>query len=156
MATIHNMKRLIFLSAAAALSLAIVSCAPSHKLKQVETTNPIVTYEYRGDNELLQAQQKATEFCSQYGRGVNAGKISGGSSNGLQLVSFECSSELASGIAPGQSYDSNLTYSYRTDQNLLDASQKAEAYCFERNADLGVSDIRNNSDGSKTIVFRCD
>jgi hypothetical protein len=46
---------------------AVASCAPSHSLQQVKTSNPSVTYEYRGDQELLQAQQNAVTFCNQYG-----------------------------------------------------------------------------------------
>lgn len=156
MVIVHNLRKLGLFTASAALCIAIVSCAPSHELKQVETRNPVVTYEYRGDNELLQAQQSAIGFCQQYGREPGAGTISGGSGRNVQQVSFECGSEPASGYAAGQGYGSDLTYSYRTDQDLLDASQDAEAYCFDRNARLAVSDIRNNSDGSKTIAFRCD
>ncbi|MEX1306316.1 MAG: hypothetical protein WEA84_14265 [Rhodovibrionaceae bacterium] len=156
MAINHKFHRMAFLGLTAGLGFAVASCAPSHSLKQVDTRNPTVTYEYRGDSELLQAQSRAAEFCRQYGKGADSGRISSGSGYGVQLVSFECDSELAGNLASGESAESNLTYSYRTDQDLLNASQQAGAYCIERNSDLAVSDLRNNSDGSKTIVFRCD
>ena len=47
-------------------TLGVASCAPSNSLQQVKTSNPSVTYEYRGDQELLQAQQNAVTFCNQY------------------------------------------------------------------------------------------
>ena len=43
-------------------AVAVASCAPSHSLQQVETRNPSVTYEYRGDQELLRAQRNAVAF----------------------------------------------------------------------------------------------
>jgi hypothetical protein len=44
-------------AAVAVATVVVASCAPSHSLQQVKTSNPSVTYEYRGDQELLQAQQ---------------------------------------------------------------------------------------------------
>ncbi|MGF2004851.1 hypothetical protein ACQUE4_13340, partial [Lactococcus lactis] len=44
-------------------TVTVAACASSpHSLEQVEASNPSATYEYRGDQELLQAQQNAVEF----------------------------------------------------------------------------------------------
>src|SRR4029450_5026639 len=56
-------------------TVAVASCAPSHSLQQVKTSNPSVTYEYRGDQELLQAQQNAVTFCNQYGSAARPARV---------------------------------------------------------------------------------
>jgi hypothetical protein len=48
-------------------TVVVASSAPWQSLQQVKTSNPSVTYEYRGGQELLQAQQNAVTFCNQYG-----------------------------------------------------------------------------------------
>jgi hypothetical protein len=46
---------------------AVASCAPWPSSQQpVQSSNPSVTYNYRTDQELLQANQNATTYCSQY------------------------------------------------------------------------------------------
>jgi hypothetical protein len=47
-----------------------------------------------------------------------------------------------------------MTYTYRTDQELLDASRNAEAYCM-RYATLMTSTIVSNPNGTKTVTFQC-
>ena len=54
-----------------------------------------------------------------------------------------------------QAFDPNLTYSYRTDQELLDASWSAQAYCMNNGSQRAVSNIRTNADGSRTVMFQC-
>src|SRR3546814_16915757 len=61
--------RRIELRAAAALLAAgaLASCAPLEKPPEaVAASNPTVTYNYEGDEQLLAASQKASVFCSQY------------------------------------------------------------------------------------------
>jgi hypothetical protein len=73
-------------------TVAVASCAPSHSLQQVKTSNPSVTYEYRGDQELLQAQQNAVTFCNQYGSAPRPARFttgSNGQSNSGQNLSLQ-------------------------------------------------------------------
>jgi hypothetical protein len=136
-------------------SLAVASCAPSHSLQQVKTSNPSVTYEYRGDQELLQAQQNAATFCNQYSSAPRPARFTSGSNGQSNNVVFECDPDLRTAAPAQQAFDPNLTYSYRTDQELLDASWNAQTYCMNNGSQRAVSNIRTNADRSRTVVFQC-
>ena len=132
--------------------LAVASCGPEFSSpEEVHTSNPNVTYKYRDDQGLVQANASAVTFCSRYQsvpRTVNFATDSDGS----RLVTFECVPQSG---APMLSYNPNLTYTYRTDQELLDASRNAQTYCMNNGSQQAISNIVTNSDGSKTITFRC-
>jgi hypothetical protein len=136
-------------------TVVVASCAPSHSLQQVKTSNPSVTYEYRGDQELLQAQQNAVTFCNQYGSAPRPARFTTGSNGQSNNVVFECDPSLATAAPRQQAFDPNLTYSYRTDQELLDASWSAQAYCMNNGSQRAVSNTRTNADGSRTVMFQC-
>jgi len=51
--------------------------------------------------------------------------------------------------------NSNLTYTYRTDQELLDVSQSAQTYCFNAGSSQVASRIVSNGNGTKTVTFQC-
>jgi hypothetical protein len=136
-------------------TVAVASCAPSHSLQQVKTSNPSVTYEYRGDQELLQAQQNAVTFCNQYQSAPRPARFTTGSNDGSNHVVFECDPNLPTAVSPQQASGPNLTYSYRTDQELLDASRSAQAYCMVNGSQVAVSNVSSNTDGSRTVMFRC-
>ena len=56
---------------------------------------------------------------------------------------------------PQQVAGSDLTYYYRTDQELLDASRSAHAYCADNGWQQAVPSVRTNTDGSRTVLFQC-
>jgi hypothetical protein len=136
-------------------SLAVASCAPSHSLQQVKTSNPSVTSEYRGDQELLQAQQNAATFCNQYSSAPRPARFTSGSNGQSNNVVFECDPDLRTAAPAQQAFDPNLTYRYRTDQELLDASWNAQTYCMNNGSQRTVSNTRTNADGSRTVMFQC-
>ena len=136
-------------------TVAVASCAPSHSLQQVKTSNPSVTYEYRGDQELLQAQQNAVTFCNQYQSAPRPARFTGDASGGGNNVVFECDPNLPAAVSLQQASGPNLTYSYRTDQELLDASRSAQTYCMVNGSQVAVSNISTNTDGSRTVMFQC-
>ena len=68
---------------------------------------------------------------------------------------FECDPNLRAAAPRQQAFNPNLTYSYRTDQELLDASWNAQTYCMNNGSQRAVSNIRTNTDGSRTVVFQC-
>jgi hypothetical protein len=136
-------------------TVAIASCAPSHSLQQVKTSNPSVTYEYRGDQELLQAQQNAVTFCNQYQSAPRPARFTSGPNDGSNNVVFECDPNLPTAAPPVQAAGPNLTYSYRTDQELLDASRSAQTYCMVNGSQVAISNIGTNQDGSRTVMFQC-
>jgi hypothetical protein len=136
-------------------TVVVASCAPSHSLQQVKASNPSVTYEYRGDQELLQAQQNAVTFCNQYQAAPRPARFTSGPNDGSDHVVFECDPSLPEAALPQQALGSNLTYSYRTDQELLNASRSAQTYCMNNGSQQAVSSIGNNPDGSRTVMFQC-
>ncbi len=151
--------RLSLIKMRAAVVLATVAVAActtsSHSLQQVKASNPSVTYEYRGDQELLQAQQNAVTFCNQYQSAPRPARFTTGSNGEANNVAFECDPSLRTAAPRQQAFDPNLTYSYRTDQELLDASWNAQTYCMNNGSQRAVSNIRTNTDGSRTVAFQC-
>jgi hypothetical protein len=142
-------------AAALLATVAVASCAPSSSLQQVRTSLPSVTYEYRGDQELLQAQGRATTYCQQYQAVPGPARITRGSSGDAATVTFECDpAQTLAGTSQGSSAP-RLTFGYRSDQELLDASRSAEAYCLGQGAQRAVASLGTNADGSKTVTFRC-
>src|SRR5262245_19620279 len=101
---------------ATALSAVLAtSCATLESPKQVDATNPTVSYKYHNDDELVQTNQLASEFCSRYQavpRSMNF--VREGSDD---VVVYECVSTARSPIAYSD-FNPNLTYTYRTDQEL--------------------------------------
>ena len=158
--TISYQFLLVDMRAAVALAaVAVASCTSSssspHSLRQVEASNPSVTYEYVGDEELLQAQQNAVVFCNQYHSAPRPARIASSSRGGSNNVIFECDPNLPAAVPPQEAAGADLTYSYRTDQELLDASRSAQAYCVENGWQQAVPNIRTNTDGSRVVLFQC-
>jgi hypothetical protein len=118
-------------------------------------SNPTVTYEYRNDGELIQANQRAVTFCQERQALPQAEKFSR-DADGRDIVVFECvpASSLASTI-PMHQTGSDQRYDFRTDQDLLDVSRDAQVYCLKYGAPEMDSNIVVNSNGSKTVTFRC-
>ena len=63
--------------------------------------------------------------------------------------------QMASSQLPVQSSNPSVTYNYRTDGELLTANQNATTFCGQYQTSPRTSNITNNSDGSKTVVFEC-
>jgi hypothetical protein len=62
-------------------------------------------------------------------------------------------SQMPSSQQPVQSSNPNVTYNYRTDQELLKANQSATTYCGQYQTAPRTAGLTNNPDGSKTVVF---
>jgi hypothetical protein len=131
---------------------AVASCSQLPSSQQpVQSSNPSVTYKYRTDQELLQANQNATTYCGQYQtapRTVSLTNNPDGSKNAV----FECVRTALSAPAP---VNPNLSYTYRTDQELVQASQTASAYCLKYGSQPMTSSMVTNADGTKTVTFQC-
>ena len=141
-------------AAAALAGLIVASCGPEFSSpEEVQTSNPSVTYKYRSDQELVQANASAATFCNRY-QSVPRTANFATDPDGSRVVVFECVPASQAATTPPQS-NPNLTYNYRTDQELLDASRNAQTYCRNSGSQQVISNIVTNSDGSKTITFRC-
>jgi hypothetical protein len=138
-------------------SAAVASaCAGSpHSLQKVNSSNPSVTYSYGNDQELLQAQEDAATFCSRYNSTPTPAKITSNPNGATKDVTYECAPNVVTTAVPAATVNPNLTYTYRTDQELLAASQTAETYCSSHGSQRALSTITSNPDGSRTVVFRC-
>jgi type II secretory pathway pseudopilin PulG len=135
-------------------ALLVAACVPQNVPPQhVQARNPSVTYKYRGDQELLQANQNAMTYCSQYQSSARTVSIDD-SGDGEKVVVFQC---VAMGPTPplAPAYNPNLAYNYSTDQGLLDASSNAEIYCMNNGSQRAVSTIVMNANGTRTVTFQC-
>lgn len=149
-----RLSRVAVRAATALAGLLAASCAPQYSSpQQVASSNPSVTYKYRNDQELLQADQRATTFCGQY----QATPRTAGYSNdpdGSKVVIFECV-QTTMQMPPAQQFSSNLSYSYRTDPELLEASRNAQTYCMNSGSQPMVSSIAPSANGARTVTFQC-
>ena len=145
--------RRVNVSAVALLAAwALASCASLPSSQQpVQSSNPSVTYNYRTDQELLQANQNATTYCSPYQTTPRTSSITT-NADGSKAVHFECVRTTLPAPAPTPPTQS---YTYRTDQELVQASQTASASCPKSSSQPIASSIVTNSDGTKTVTFQC-
>jgi hypothetical protein len=131
---------------------AVASCTLSPSSQQpVQSTSPSVTYNYRTDQELIQVNQRATTYCSQYQTAPRTASITN-NADGSKAVVFECvrtTSPAPPATTPSQSY------TYRTDQELVQASQTAGAYCLSQGSQPMTWRMGTNADGTKTVTFQC-
>jgi hypothetical protein len=133
----------------------VASCvAPPSPPRKVEESKPSVTYKYRGDSELIAATRRAEDYCRGYGalpRTVNITDDPDGSST----VVFDCDRTLVAVVPPAAPPKPSVSYTYRSDRELVDATGTAASYCRTYNAPPRMATITSNADGTKTVVFDC-
>jgi hypothetical protein len=143
-----------FRAATVLAGLMVASCAPPYSApQQVQASNPSVTYKYHNDQELLEVNQSAATFCNQY-RAVPRPASFATGQDGSKVVVFECVQTTMPMASPPQ-FNPNLTYNYRTDQELLDASRNAQIYCTNNGSQQVISNIVTNTNGTRTVTFQC-
>ncbi|MEX1035360.1 MAG: hypothetical protein WDZ54_05350 [Sneathiella sp.] len=131
----------------------LASCAAQHPPpQQVDASSPTVTYKYHNDDELIQVNQRAEAYCRQYNFTSRPDTFST-NSDGSKAVVFECVPTATTAANPIQ--NTNLIYTYRTDQELVNASRNAQAHCANTGSDQVIASIDNNNDGSRTVTFQC-
>jgi hypothetical protein len=147
------LRRFRGLSAALLAAGAVASCSPLPSAQQpVQSSNPSVTYRYRTDQELLQANQNATTYCGQYQTVPRTTTLTD-NPDGSKTVAFECVRTAA--LPAPVPVNPSLSYTYRTDQELVQASQTASAYCLKHGSQPMTSRMVTNSDGTRTVTFQC-
>lgn len=136
-------------------ALLLASCAPVYTPpQQVQSSNPSVTYKYHTDEDLLTVSQSASGYCNQYQAAPQPSSF-GTDPDGSKVVVYQCLRPMAQPM-PQPAYAPNLTYTYRTDQELLDALQNAQVYCASSGAQQVGSSIIPNTNGTRTVTFRCN
>lgn len=148
----HRLAHAATATSIAFAALLLASCSMPGAPRQVDASNPSVTYKYANDDQLIEANQRAITYCGQYESMPSQGRFSR-DPGGSNIVVFECISGTPSS-AP--TTNSGLTYNYRTDQELLDVSRNAQTYCVNHGSPEMDSTITRNSDGSKTVTFSCN
>jgi hypothetical protein len=153
-AHVPQFKTAIIGATAMVAAIMTASCAStlSSSPRQVDAHNPTVTYQYRNDDELIQANQRAIAFCEPYQTLPQAQHFSENSDN-QKIVIFECASSVQT--APIRQPDSELRYNYRSDQELLDVSRNAQIQCRNSGRPEMSSDVVVSSDGSRSVTFHC-
>jgi hypothetical protein len=131
----------------------VAACELPSSQQPVQASNPSVTYKYRTDQELVTASQNATTYCGQYQTAPRAATITN-NADGSKTAVFEC---VRTGTAVPAPTPVNpvLSYTYRTDQELVQASQAASAYCLRNGSQPMTSTMMANSDGTRTVTFQC-
>lgn len=151
--TSYRIQRLgIGVATALAVVLAASCSSFDNSPKQIQASNPTVTYKYHNDDELIQTNQLATDFCSRYQSIPRAVSFANDSDHD-NIVVYECSATWSGSSV--QAFNPNLSYTYRTDQELLNGSQSAQAYCSTNGSSQVVSNIVRNSNGTRTVTFQC-
>ncbi|MPY72115.1 MAG: hypothetical protein GEU92_18810 [Alphaproteobacteria bacterium] len=149
-----------WLYAKGAVALAVVAIASlsacgvyNQAPREVQASNPTVTYSYQGDQELVAANSRATTHCAQYSATPRTVSILD-ETDGTKSVVFECVPSSATAMAVPR-VEPNMTYTFSTDQQLVQASQSANAWCANQNRRAVTSAISPNVDGTKTVTFQC-
>jgi hypothetical protein len=131
--------------------VAVAACVSAYPQPQrVEAKPPSVTYSFSSDNELIAANSKARAYCAQYASTPGAQGTITENPDGTKTVTFECVK--AAVVTPPP--PAPMSYTYRTDAELLQALRSAEAYCALTGQAVSAS-IVTNPDGTKSLTFQC-
>jgi len=134
----------------------------------VSSTKPTITYAYNDDRALMDATNKAQSYCATYNAWPRTDSIYNKPEGGRN-VTFVCdqprnapvSTTTTSAVivpnpaiapAPTQPV---VSYSYRDDRGLVEATGMATRYCNGYGAQARSTSVQGNVDGSKTITFDC-
>lgn len=154
MATIFPSVRSLNVLGVALAAVAIAGCATRYPPEPVAVESPSVTYQYRSEQELLDASWDAQLFCGQYQTTPHAASL-WSNPDGSRTVVFECVRTVAA-TGPVPPASPGLAYAYRTDQELLAAAESADAYCATSGRGVRTTaSIVGNVDGSRTVRFQC-
>jgi hypothetical protein len=135
----------------AVLAVATAACTPLYqKAHEVEAKPPRVSYDYSSDAGLIEANSKARIYCGQYASTTSSRGSITENTDGTKTVTFECIKTVAAISYPPPP----MSYSYRTDTELLQAIESADADCA-RSGQTASSRIVTNPDGTKTLTFQC-
>lgn len=137
---------------------AAVACTPVYhnEAHEVDARQPMVRYDFSTDEGLIEANSKARTYCGQYAATPSMQGTITGNSDGSQTVTFNCIKTAAATPYPPSSHQpmSPMSYSYRTDAELLQAIESADAYCA-RSGQVASSSIVNNPGGTKSLTYKC-
>lgn len=152
-----------FKAALAIVSVAgLAACAVQNREPvAVSQTKPSITYSYVNDQGLVDATRKAETFCTTYNAWPSTQNIYTQPEGGRN-VTFVCDQpRVAAAVSPAPMIvtapapQPMVSYTYRDDRGLVDATGTAARYCAGFAAQARSTVVQNNTDGSKTIGFEC-
>jgi hypothetical protein len=154
----HAIRNTTFAFAAIAFT-GLAGCEIESSPKQVHATNPSVSYKYHDDRDLVQANEQAQAYCSRYQSVPTQARFQT-DRDGDRIVVFDCvaaANAAPVAVAPyPQSYPhSDMTYTYRSDEEFTANSRTAQSYCASNGMTLDTQTIVENRDGTKTVTFQC-
>jgi hypothetical protein len=155
---------------ATATGLAACVAAPREP-QAVSATKPTITYSYTDDRSLMEATRKAEAYCGPYNSWPRTDSFYNRPEGGRN-VTFVCDQpRTAAAVAPQSAVIVSqpavvapsavpttppaVSYSYRDDRGLVEASNMAARYCMGYSAQARSTLVQSNVDGSKTITFDC-
>jgi len=139
--------------AAGGLTACVASPSPP---QPVEETIPTVTYNYRSDQELAAASRAADDHCRRYNGRPRTANITN-NPDGSNTVVFACDRMAAASVAPApMPPPPTVSYTYRSDQDLVNATRTAEVYCANYNTRPSPARMSQNADGSRVVTFDCN
>jgi putative hemolysin len=129
--------------------------------KVVDKSAPTITYKYSAENGLVEATQKAEVYCQRYQAWPRTHTISD-NRDGSKSVVFECSGAAPPApmqpvvvTTPQSAPQPLVSYTVRTDQELVNALRNANAYCRQKGMRSDTASITRNADGTRMVAFRC-
>ena len=123
--------------------------APTPDPVQVEAKAPQVSYKFYTDEDLIEANDRARDYCNRYASTPRMKGTITENQDGTKLVTFKCIQNPAN---PPVSFPDN--YTYTTDYDLLNAMQAADAYCAQT-GQVASYNITTSANGTQTMTYRC-
>jgi hypothetical protein len=151
--------RILLCATVLAAGAAIAGCATSSgRAEPVAANPPSVTYKYSDEQGLIDASLKAEAFC----RDFNSWPTAAGTHfarDGSGEVTFICDQDRAETLAGTRprSLPSNPTveYTYRDEQELIEATARAQRHCAAFGAEARSTTVRAGAGSTGRVEFEC-
>ncbi|MCA0448374.1 MAG: hypothetical protein LCH62_01220 [Proteobacteria bacterium] len=143
-------------AAVAVAGLTVAACTGPAAPVQTQASNPTVTYTYRSDQDLIQANRAAATHCARYSAVPQTMRFFGEPS-GERSVVFDCVpatpvvAVAPVAVAPAPA----LSFTYAQDQELLQGTRSAQLQCANAGMQQALTGIVANVNGTKTATFQC-
>lgn len=157
----HSRFRAVGAFAAIAFAgLTVAACTGPVAPVQTQASNPTVTYTYRSDQDLIQANRAAATHCARYSAVPQTMRFFGEPS-GERSVVFDCVpaapvvAVAPVAVAPVAVPATALSFTYTQDQELLQGTRSAQLQCANAGMQQAMTGIVTNVNGTKTATFQC-
>jgi len=146
-------------AAVAVAGLTVAACTGPAAPVQTQASNPTVTYTYRSDQDLIQANRAAATHCARYSAVPQTMRFFGEPS-GERSVVFDCvpatpvvavAPVAVAPVIPAPA----LSFTYAQDQELLQGTRSAQLQCANAGMQQAMTGIVTNVNGTKTATFQC-